>query len=163
MKKQTLSILALAALSLLMIVSLAMADGCPYSGGDKKVEANPTSAADKVEGDLVVLKVSNMTCGACVNQVTKALSSVEGVKDVSVNLEEGKAEIICDGSKVKKETLTAAVIKAGYPAEEAKTVDATVQKSATGCAKTCGGAAKKGCDPAACGMKTETKKEGDSK
>ncbi len=161
MKKQILSILALAAVSLLLIASLAIADGCPMSGSTK---ATTTTAAvtEQVEGDKVVLKVSNMTCGACVGQVTKALTSVEGVKDVSVDLKEGKAEIICDGSKVKKETLTAAVIKAGYPAEEAKTVDATVKKSATGCAKTCG-TAKKGCDPAACGMKPAVKKDGGSK
>ncbi|MBO6869219.1 MAG: heavy-metal-associated domain-containing protein, partial [Balneola sp.] len=38
-------------------------------------------------------QVSGMSCNGCKSHVTKALSEIENVKDVSVSLEEGTAEI----------------------------------------------------------------------
>jgi copper chaperone CopZ len=157
-KKQTLTILVL---SLFLISAVSMAgSNCSYSGDKSKAEKTVEATKAKAEGETITLSVSNMTCGACVNHVTKVLTAVEGVKDVNVSLKEGKAEVVCDPAKVKTETLTAAVVKAGYPAKLA-TADAAVQKSVHKCASSC---AKK-CDPAACGMKAKTASagEGDSK
>ena len=51
--------------------------------GSKK--ANPETAA--IEGDVVKFKAAQMSCGGCANKVKNLLNSVEGVKDVAVNLE----------------------------------------------------------------------------
>ena len=40
---------------------------------------------------MTKIKVKGMTCNHCVMAVTRALSSVDGVKDVKVSLEAGEA------------------------------------------------------------------------
>lgn len=134
--------------------------------------AKMASASDGAQ--TIVLNVSNMTCGSCVNHVTKALASVEGVSDVKVSLEKGTAEVQYAAAKVKPEMLTAAVVKAGYPAEmaNATTADAkacgshaakmagTEAKACEGQAAKMAGADGKKCDPAACAkMANMTEKE----
>lgn len=60
------------------------------------------------------LTVSGMTCGNCVQHVSKALSGVAGVKKVDVDLE-GSATV--HGKGLDRAALVAAVQAAGYEAE----------------------------------------------
>jgi copper chaperone len=60
------------------------------------------------------LKVDGMTCGGCVNAVTKALKAVDGVRDIVVTLEPGEARIEFDERATSLEQLNAAVQEAGY-------------------------------------------------
>lgn len=62
-----------------------------------------------------ILNVEGMMCGKCQAHVEKALAGVEGVTDVSVDLEAKKATVTCESS-VADETLCAAVVEAGYEA-----------------------------------------------
>jgi Cu+-exporting ATPase len=66
----------------------------------------------------VRLGVRGMHCAGCAGRVERALSSVEGVSEVSVNLASDHAEV-STGGKVPVSTLIAAVREAGYEAEEA--------------------------------------------
>ncbi|RUM30874.1 MAG: copper-binding protein [Aquifex sp.] len=59
------------------------------------------------------LKIQGMTCQHCVNTVKKALSEVEGVSEVEVSLEEGKATVKLE-KEVPFETLKKAVENWGY-------------------------------------------------
>ena len=61
-----------------------------------------------------VLKVSGMMCKHCVAHVQKALESVGGVAEVS--LENGTATVKA-AENVTKEALVAAVVAAGYECE----------------------------------------------
>lgn len=84
------------------------------------------------------LNIDGMTCGHCVQAVTKALSAVPGVKVRSVAV--GSAVIeAADGWATGK--AVAALEEAGYPARAASdvavTVAATPVRSGGGC---CGGA-----------------------
>lgn len=73
------------------------------------------SSADQ----LVNLKIEGMMCPACVKNVKGALSEVKGVKDASVYLKEGKAEVKAfDGTKADE--MCDAVKKAGYGCAVAK-------------------------------------------
>lgn len=75
-------------------------------------------------GQSVTLAIEGMTCGHCVQAVTKALSAVQGVKVRSVAI--GTAVIEAgDGSAAAK--AVAAVAEAGYPAKA--TVDEAPKKS----------------------------------
>lgn len=58
--------------------------------------------------------VQGMTCGGCVNSVTKALNSVAGVEDVKVSLENNQATVNYDDSKTSVEALKEAIEDAGY-------------------------------------------------
>jgi len=67
----------------------------------------------------IELNVQGMTCGGCVKHVTKALQSVPGVNQVSVDLASGRARVDSDlplGAK----SLIAASPTAHREAETAK-------------------------------------------
>ena len=57
--------------------------------------------------------IEGMSCGHCSKRVEDALKSVNGVKSVSVSLEEKKADIILK-TDVDNETLKSAVEDVGF-------------------------------------------------
>jgi len=60
-----------------------------------------------------VLKVKGMSCNHCVMSVTKALSQLEGIKNVKVDLQKG--EVSYDNTKgVAHERIEKAVEGAGF-------------------------------------------------
>lgn len=60
------------------------------------------------------ITVKGMTCGGCVNSVTKALKGVAGVQEANVDLEGAKATVTFDESKTNVAALKEAVEDAGY-------------------------------------------------
>lgn len=65
----------------------------------------------------IELTIDGMNCEHCVKRVEKALSGVEGVRAVEVELEEGRATVEADGAPL--DDLVAAVDDAGYTARPA--------------------------------------------
>lgn len=63
----------------------------------------------------VTLAVSKMTCAACPITVKKALSKVDGVSNIAVNLEKHEAVVTFDDAKTSVQKLTEATTNAGYP------------------------------------------------
>lgn len=57
--------------------------------------------------------VQGMTCGHCVGAVTSALTGLDGVTEVSVELESGEATVTSD-QPLDQEAVRAAVDDAGY-------------------------------------------------
>jgi copper chaperone len=55
--------------------------------------------------------VAGMTCNGCVNKVTNAVTDIEGVEDVDVDVSTGTLEVIgnADGARIR-----AAVAEIGY-------------------------------------------------
>jgi copper chaperone len=65
---------------------------------------------------VTIIKIKGMSCQHCVHAVTKALSGIEGLKDVRVSLE--KAEATFTATKpVDRELIREILKKAGYEAE----------------------------------------------
>jgi len=62
------------------------------------------------------IKVSGMTCGHCRMAVTRALSALDGVKEVEVDLERGVAVVKHDEGRPTEEEMKRAVREAGYEA-----------------------------------------------
>ena len=62
---------------------------------------------------MSTLKIEGMSCMHCVAAVTKALSAVDGVKEVVVDLERGEATFQ-EAQPVDSAALTEAIEKAGY-------------------------------------------------
>jgi copper chaperone CopZ len=56
--------------------------------------------------------ISGMSCGGCVNSLTRVLKSVPGIELLKVEV--GKASLRLDSDKVTDETVTAAVERAGF-------------------------------------------------
>lgn len=70
---------------------------------------NPTSAT---------LSIGSMTCASCVGRVDRALGSLEGVDDVSVNLANETARVSVDAPERLRE-IAGTLDEAGYPARRA--------------------------------------------
>lgn len=64
--------------------------------------------------EKAVLHIEGMSCGHCLNAVTKALSGLPGVVIDRVTM--GRAEVRYDERSVDPARLEAAVADAGYPA-----------------------------------------------
>lgn len=62
---------------------------------------------------MITIKIEGMSCGHCVLAVTEALTAVEGVTDVRIDLERGEASFEDDPS-VDPDAVKEAVRKAGY-------------------------------------------------
>ena len=63
------------------------------------------------------ITVKGMTCGGCVNSVTKALTGVAGVERADVDLAGAKATVTFDDNRTSVAALKEAVEEAGYDVE----------------------------------------------
>jgi copper chaperone CopZ len=94
----------------------ALAAFVPLLGACAKKEPGQQSAAREVTMKTVVMPVEGMSCSACAASVKKALTSIDGVANVEVNLAERNARVRFDPSKLSPDRLVAAVNGLGYQA-----------------------------------------------
>ncbi|WP_433580009.1 heavy-metal-associated domain-containing protein [Nocardia brasiliensis] len=66
----------------------------------------------------IVYKVTGMSCAHCVNAVTKALTEVDGVGDVRVDLDSGTVTVT-EQAPVSLSSVGAALAAAGYELAQA--------------------------------------------
>ena len=66
------------------------------------------------------IPVSGMTCGSCAVVVKKALTSLEGVKKADVSVEQNKATVVYEDSRVTEKQLREAINKTGFKVEGPK-------------------------------------------
>jgi copper chaperone len=62
---------------------------------------------------MTSIKIKGMSCGHCVMAATKALSALDGVKDVKVDLKTGMA-FFEEAKAVDPKVIAAAIKKAGF-------------------------------------------------
>ncbi|KAB2310394.1 heavy-metal-associated domain-containing protein [Betaproteobacteria bacterium SCN2] len=61
-----------------------------------------------------ILTISGMTCGGCVNSVTRVLTAVPGVQKADVTLLPSQARVSYDAALADPEKLAQAVADAGF-------------------------------------------------
>ncbi len=66
--------------------------------------------------EKIELKVTGMSCGHCENTVNKALTALDGVIKAVADHNAQKAVVEYDESRVNREAMVDAVVKAGYEA-----------------------------------------------
>ncbi|MHB1144813.1 MAG: heavy-metal-associated domain-containing protein [Thiobacillus sp.] len=64
--------------------------------------------------DEIVLAVTGMTCGGCVNSVQKVLTALPGVQSVEVTLSPGQARVVVDAARIDRAALVQAIVNAGF-------------------------------------------------
>jgi len=79
---------------------------------------------------VVRLAIEGMTCASCVRRVERALASVPGVAEASVNLATEEAAVTLSRPDVAVEELTAAIERAGYHARPLATPPASEAEAA---------------------------------
>jgi copper chaperone CopZ len=65
----------------------------------------------------VSFHVSNMKCGGCVANVTRALQSLAGIKDIDADLESKVVKVQYDAGEVDESRMRTAITNAGYKVE----------------------------------------------
>lgn len=78
--------------------------------------SSPTLPAATSPVRSASLQIEGMFCSGCAAMVESALSRVDGVRRVTVNLEQKSAAVEYDPSRVTPERMQAAVSEAGYTA-----------------------------------------------
>lgn len=61
-----------------------------------------------------VIKIEGMMCEHCKMAVTKALSTLDGVHEVAVELNPGQAKVNYDSGKIDIESLKEVIVEKGY-------------------------------------------------
>lgn len=83
--------------------------------GSAGADQTPTGAES---GQVCVLKVSGMACGACAARVEKIAQNIAGVKVAKVSQPKGTAEITYDRAKTTPEAIAKLIKdKSGFKAE----------------------------------------------
>ncbi len=97
-----------------MIIGLAVSWTLAKSNRDPSLPA-PESGA---QWSKAVLSVSNLSCGGCIDTITKSVATLPGTGEVSVDLASATAEVLFDANRVKDPQSIAQVItESGYPAK----------------------------------------------
>lgn len=100
------------------------ADGVADGGISDEISSDAENAINDVKRSennmkTYVLSIEGMMCSHCTGRVSKALSGVDGVKNVEVSLEEKNAVVTADES-VTADALKAAVEAQDYPVTEVR-------------------------------------------
>ncbi len=66
--------------------------------------------------EKTTLNVNGMSCGHCVNAVTKAVKALAGVGEVAVSLEKKTATVEYDPAQITVDQIKAAITGEGYQA-----------------------------------------------
>src|SRR3989304_3075365 len=70
--------------------------------------------SNKIKTEKLTLPVEGMTCASCVSRVEKALSKIDGITDVTVNLASEKATFSLNKNKTQIDEIRKSVEEAGY-------------------------------------------------
>lgn len=76
-----------------------------------------------------IFQVTGMSCAACANHVEKAVSKLDGVEAVGVNLMLGSMSVTYDENTVSDDAIIGAVVAAGYGAQRGSEIDRGKAKS----------------------------------
>ncbi len=69
------------------------------------------------EAETIRFPITGMTCGSCVNRITRAVRKLDGVTRVHVDLRRETATVRRESALVSNAALAAAVEGAGYEAD----------------------------------------------
>jgi len=87
-------------------------------GACKNEDSSRQSTHEEGNMKTVIIPIEGMSCSACAARVKKALTSIDGVADVEVNLAERNARVRFVLSKLSPDRLVSAVNGLGYRASE---------------------------------------------
>jgi len=60
-----------------------------------------------------VIEAENIKCGGCASSITQSLQKLDGISNVSVDIENGRVSVTA--AAADRERLVAALLKSGYP------------------------------------------------
>lgn len=115
MKKITLSLLSVVLIALFLNIN-------SVQGTENEIQHNKT----------ITVKLNSMQCDMCVEKVTEAINSVEGVEEVTIDLDKKNATVTFNADITSKKAIEKAITSAGYDANN-KTADTEAYDNLSGC------------------------------
>jgi copper chaperone CopZ len=90
---------------------------------ETKFDLKSPSPMQKTSEEKISVKIQGMTCSGCVATVEKTIKAIDGIKNVSVSLIDGQAEIILGkkGKNIAKE-ISEKIREKGYKVETKKAI-----------------------------------------
>jgi len=80
-------------------------------------EQNNRTGAAQSNTAKAVLDVQGMSCSGCIYQIKSGLADIGGIRDVLVDLNSGRVEVLYDSTQLKDlEKIASAITAVGYPA-----------------------------------------------
>lgn len=101
--------------SVLRLATVAATLGLP-SACQSPQPGSPSTAEANMK--IVTIPIEGMSCASCTARVKKALTAIEGVGEVEVNLGKRNARIQYDPAKVAPDRLGAVITDLGYTVGE---------------------------------------------
>lgn len=86
-----------------------------FAGCQENQSGNKSSQMANDE-KKVIIPIEGMSCMSCVATIKKALSGMDGIKEVIISLKEKNATVKFDPKKITPEQLQEAINKLGYKA-----------------------------------------------
>ena len=80
-----------------------------------------------------IIHIQNLKCGGCANTITKGISAIDGVKDISVQVEESTVTFSYDNEEQVKEVKNK-LKSLGYPEDGQENTLGVKAKSYVSCA-----------------------------
>jgi len=74
------------------------------------------SGSGMANAALAEYQIEKLTCGSCVSNIESALSSLDGVSSVEVNLTSNRGRVTYDPAEIDSSAIASAITEAGYPA-----------------------------------------------
>lgn len=97
-------------ISLFMIISFTNSFSNYSKSPNKMIETTFTEKTVKIT-------CTEMSCKACKQSITKAISKLEGIISLDISLENKIISVVIDESKTDEQSVLNAIIGAGYDAE----------------------------------------------
>lgn len=82
------------------------------------------SGTNSADAALAEYQIEKLTCGSCVSKIEKALSGLDGVGSVEVNLTSNRGRVTYDPGEVDSKLIAEKISAAGYPASLRLELDA---------------------------------------
>lgn len=98
------------------------------------ITINNAIAKDIQHNKTITIKLNSMQCDMCVEKVTDAIKSVEGVEKVTVDLDKKSATVTYNADLTNKKAIEKAITSAGYDANK-KPADADAYENLSSCCK----------------------------
>jgi copper chaperone CopZ len=83
-----------------------------------------TSGSSSANAALAEYQIEKLTCGSCVSNIEKALSSIDGIGSVEINLTSNRGRVTYDPSEIDSRVIEETISAAGYPASLRLELDA---------------------------------------
>src|SRR2546429_9228925 len=81
--------------------------------GDNAINDDKNSTAQQFVV-VEVIPIRGMTCQSCVRSITNAVSSLSGISNIVVSLEDNEATVSFDSSKIIKSTIIETIENCGF-------------------------------------------------